>query len=330
MCRVALAAAIAVGLAACGDNEPECGTVEVLIGEHNVWSPMFAIDERFMYYADYDIDGFGTALVIRASRDGGGLVALGQLDYGEMFGNGLAYDETNLFWTGSGQEQTYFALNETPRAGGPPYTLAYLPGCVPFGMTTSATEVFAGMASCDPLPSRVTAVDKATGMKRIAWEAGMFDGDVRALAYADDTLFIGTTIALFAIRPSGTNVITAGSPIRHLEIHGGYLYYSEEHYGVFRTPTTGGPREQLYEYAPTNDRQGAFSVDGDDLYVAEPPHMLRVRNGSAQIIVNDLGSVSEIAASDGYAWWSALVYPNAPGGFDTFSGAIARVARPCD
>jgi hypothetical protein len=60
--------------------------------------------------------------------------------------------------------------------------------------------------------------------------------------------------------------------------------------------------------------------------------MLFVPLGSRtpQVLVNDLGSVSEIVARDGYAYWSALVFPNAPGGLDTFSGAIARVARPCD
>jgi hypothetical protein len=332
MRRVALAAATVVtaGLAACGDNEPECGAVEVLVGEHNVWAPMFTVDDRYMYYADYDIDGFGTALLLRGSRDGGGLVSFGQLEYGEMFGNGLAFDDRNVYWTGSRQQQTQYELYATPRAGGDAYGIAALPGCVPFGVTTSATEVFAGMAGCDSLPARVTAVDKTTGATRIAWEAGMFDGDVRALAYANDTLFVGTSIALFAVRASGTEVVTAGSPVRHLEVHDADIYYSEEHYGVFRVPASGGTREQLYAYQPTNDRQGAFSLDGEDLYIAEPPTMVRSRRGSTQVVVQNVGAVSEIAARDGYAWWSALVFPNTPGGLDTFSGAIARVARPCD
>jgi hypothetical protein len=327
MRRVAIVAAALAGLTACGDNGPACGHVELLVGDRNIWSPMFAVDDRFIYYADYDIDGDGTALVIRGSREGGGLQALGQLAYGETFGNGLAYDDLNVYWTGSTDEQSYFRLLVSPRAGGSAFPVLDL-SCVPFGVTASASNVYVGMAACGTHTSRVIAL--STGQP--AWTAGANDGDVRALATSGDTLFIGTSIALFAVRPSGTDVITAGNPIRHLEVHDDQLYYGMEHDGIYRTPVGGGPRERLYAYDPEGERQGAFSVEGDDLYVAEPPHMLFVPLGSRtpQILVNDLGSVSEIVARDGHAYWSALVFPNSPGGLDTFSGAIARVARPCD
>jgi len=329
MRRVAAAALV---LAACGDNGPACGHVEVLVGSRNVWSPMFAVDDRFIYYADYDVDGFGTQFLLRASRDGGGLQALSQIQYYEMFGTGLTYDDTNLFWTASREgDGLGYALYASPLGGGQ-FPIADLPACVPFGVTTSSTEVFAGMAGCDAFPARVTAVDKATNVERIAWEAGMNDGDVRTLAFAGDTLFIGTSIALFAVRPSGTEVITAGNAVRHFEVHDDLLYYSEEHDGIFRMPVAGGARERLYTFQPTGERQGVFSIEGDDLYVAEPPQMLfmTLTSRTPSVVVNDVGAVSEIVARDGYAYWSSLVFANAPGGLDTFSGAIARVARPCD
>ncbi|HUS28136.1 MAG TPA: hypothetical protein VMZ53_06490 [Kofleriaceae bacterium] len=335
MRRVATAALplLLLALGACGDNEPACGHVKVLVGGRNVWSPIFAVDEQHMYYADYDVDGYGTKLLLRASRDGGGLQSLGQVADYEMFGNGIALDDRNVYWTASRfLDNLGYSLYASPRAGGSPFPIANLPPCVPFGVTSSTTEVFAGTSACDAQPSRVTAVDKTTSNARIAWEAGMNDGDVRALAYGGDTLFIATEIALFAVRPSATEVVTAGNTIRHLEVHDDFLYYAEEHDGVYRTPLAGGTRELLYAYAPTGERQGAFSLDGDDLYVADPPHMMFVplATRTPQAIVHDVGSLSEISARDGYAWWSSLVLPAAPGGLDTFSGGIERVARPCD
>jgi hypothetical protein len=332
MRRVAALAALVL-TAACGDNEPACGHVEVLIGGRNVWSPMFAVDDRFIYYADYDLDGFGTKLMLRGSREGGGLQSLGQIPNYEMFGNGLAYDETTLYWTASRlQDGLGYALYQSPRAGGSEFLISNLPPCLPFGVATSPTEVFVGMAACDTFPARVTAVDKVAHTDRVAWEAGMNDGDVRALAFANDTLFIGTSIALLAVRPTETTVITAGSPVRHLEIHDGFLYYSEASNGIYRTPLAGGIRERLYEYEETDERQGPFSLEGEDLYVAEPPQMLLVPLSSREpsVVVKNLGSVSEIAARDGHAYWSALVLPGATGGLDTFSGGIERVSRPCD
>jgi hypothetical protein len=207
------------------------------------------------------------------------------------------------------------------------FPAASLP-CLPFAIATSPANVYVGMAGCGSITSRVFVL----GADQPVWTAGMNDGDVRSLAYGGDTLFIGTSIGLFAVRPSGTEVITAGNPVRHLEVHGDQLYYASEHEGVYRTPITGGARERLYAYAQDADRQGPFSVEGDDLYVSEPPQMLFVplTSRTPQVLVNDTGSVSEIVARDGYAYWTALVYPNSPGGLDTFSGAIARVARPCD
>lgn len=326
---VALAAVLLT--AACGDNGPTCGYVDLVVGERNVWAPMLAVDEQYIYYADYDIDGGGTRLMLRGSREGGGLRSLGQIGYTDFFGNGLAYDDLNLYWTAS-SEPTGYSLYVTPRVGGPQFPIAALPECVPFGATTSDTEIFIGMAACQNLPARVTAISKADSSERVAWEAGMYDGDVRALAYANDTLFIGTSIALFAVDASGPRVITAGNAVRHLEVHGDQLYYASEADGIYRMPVSGGPRERLYAFASSGARQGAFSLDGDDLYISEPPEILfmTLTARNPRVVVTQSGPMSELVARDGYAWWSTLAFPNSPGGLDTFSGAIARISRPCD
>ena len=222
MHRVALAAVVLT--AACGDNGPACGYIDVIVGERNVWAPMLAIDDQYVYYADYDIDGAGTRLMLRGSRDGGGLRSLGQIGYTDFFGNGLAYDDRNLYWTATSMP-TGYSLYISPRAGGAPFPLAALPECVPFGVTTSDTEIFVGMAACQDVPASVTAISKADSSARVAWQAGMYDGDVRALAFAGDRLFIGTSIALFAVDASGPTVITAGNPVRHLEVHDDLLFF---------------------------------------------------------------------------------------------------------
>lgn len=328
MRHVALAAVVLA--AACGDNGPACGYVDVIVGERNVWAPMLAVDDQSVFYADYDLDGDGTKLVLRASHDGSDLRALGQIGYTDFFGNGLAYDDLNLYWTAT--SDSGYLLFVSPRAGGAPFPIATLPECVPFGLTTSDTEIFVGMAACGELPARVTAISKATSAERTAWEAGMNDGEVRALAHAADKLFIGTSIALFSVTASGPTVITAGNPVRHLEVHDDQLYYSSETDGIYRTPVSGGPRERLYAYANTGARQGAFSLDGDDLYISEPPAILfmTLTTRKPQIVVGNSGPMSELVARDGYAWWSTLAFPNSPGGLDSFSGAIARITRPCN
>lgn len=327
---VALALLVAT---ACGDNGPSCGYVDVLLGLHNVWAPQLAVDDKFVYYSDYDVDGFGTQFLLRMSNTGGGFQALAtrpplQTD----FGIGLAMDETSLYWTASSQP-TGFSLYASKKTGGPTVELTSLPSCPPFGVATNGTEVFAGSSSCEDNPSRVFAVSLVDQTSRTAWTAGENDGDVRAVAATADTLYIGTTVALFAVRASGTQLLSADGAVRHIEIHDGVVYYSVENVGIF----AGG--ERIYTYDPATKGEGAFSIDDLirlDLYVAEPPRMMlqtltdpRTRP-YPRVVVENLGDGATIVAHGGFAYWSALVQPGAPGGLDTFSGGISRVTRPCD
>lgn len=323
MRRVALALLVATG---CGDNGPSCGYVDILLGLRNVWAPQFAVDDNYVYYSDYDVDGYGTQLVLRMNNAGGGIRALATRPAFETeLGVGFAVDATGLYWTAS-SAATGFSLYASPIAGGETLELATLPPCAPFAVATNATEAFAGSTSCDDLPSRVTAVTLTDHQSRVAWTAGQFDGDVRALAATADTLYVGTTVALFAVRASGPQVVNADGAVRHIEVHDGVVYYSVEDVGIY----AGGDR--IYTYDAATKGEGEFSLDGDDLYVAEPPRMMfqTLTDRHPRVVVQNLGDRATIVAHGGYAYWSALVQPGAPGGLDTFSGGISRVTRPCD
>lgn len=323
MRRVALALLVAT---ACGDNGPACGYVDILLGYRNVWAPQFAVDDNYIYYSDYDVDGFGTQFVLRMNHEGGGIQALASRPQFETeFGIGLALDAKSVYWAASSQP-TGFALFGSPVAGGPTSVLTALPACAPFAIAVNDSEVFAGSVSCDDKPSQVTAVTLAGDQTRVAWTAGEFDGDVRALAATADTLYVGTSVALFAVRTSGTQLINADGAVRHIEIHDGVVYYSVEDVGIY----AGGDR--IYTYDSATKNEGAFSVDGNDLYVAEPPRMMFMSliDRQKRVAVENLGDNVTIAANGGFAYWSALVQPGAAGGIDTFSGGISRVTRPCD
>jgi hypothetical protein len=322
MRRVALALLVATG---CGDNGPSCGYVDVVLGLRNVWAPQFAVDDNYVYYADYDVDGFGTQFVLRMNHGGGGIQALAtRSPFEQQFGIGLTVDATSVYWTGSSQP-TGFSLYASPIKGGQTIELTTLPPCTPFAVAANDTEVFAGTASCEDNPSQVFAVTRADKQSRIAWTGGEFDGDVRALAATADTLYVGTTVALFAVRASGTQLVKADGAVRDIEVHDGVVYYSVENVGIY----AGGDR--VYTYDPATKGEGAFSVDGDDLYVAEPPRMMfeTLTERHPQVVVEHLGDTVTIVAHGGYAYWSALVQPGAPGPLDTFSGGISRVTRPC-
>lgn len=324
MRRVALALLVAV--TGCGDNGPSCGYVDILLGLRNVWAPQFAVDDNYLYYADYDVDGFGTQFVIRMNHGGGGIRALAtRPPFEREFGLGLTVDATSVYWTGSSQP-TGFSLYASPIAGGQTSELTTLPACTPYAVAVSDSEVFAGTTSCDDQPSQVFAVTKADKQSRVAWTGGQFDGDVRALAATADTLYVGTTVALFAVRASGTQVVRADGAVRHIEIHDDVVYYSVENAGIY----AGGDR--IYTYDRATKGEGAFSVDGDDLYVAEPPRMMfqTLTDRHPRVVVENLGQTVTIAAHGGFAYWSALAQPGSAGPLDTFSGGIARVSRPCD
>src|SRR3954466_7044479 len=124
--RRVLLAGLLVAASACGDNAPTCGYVDVLIGGRNVWAPIFAVDATSMYYADYDIDGFGAQLIVRAPREGGPLQGIESRDYRTAFGEGTALDNGALYWTGTA-EPTGYALYATPIQGGETLVLSTLP-----------------------------------------------------------------------------------------------------------------------------------------------------------------------------------------------------------
>lgn len=319
---VALALLVAT---ACGDNRPSCGYVEILLGLRNVWAPQFAVDDNGVYYSDYDVDGYGTQFLLRMNHTGGGLRALAtRPPFLTEFGSGLALDATHAYWTGS--SAVGYSFYSSPIAGGETSQLAQLTTCAPFGVAVNSTEMFAGTEGCDDEPSKVYAVARADKATRVVWSAGIFDGDVRALAATEDTLYIGTTIALFAVHTTGTQVINADGAVRHIEIHNGEPVYSVEDYGVY----VG--RDRVYTYDVTTKGEGAFSLDGDDLYVAEPPRMMytTLTSQSPRVAVQNMGVVGKIVAHDGHAYWSAVVMPGSVGAFGTFSGGISRVERPCD
>lgn len=323
MRRVALALLVAT---ACGDNGPSCGHIDILLGLRNVWAPQFAVDDNYVYYSDYDVDGLGTQFLIRMNQTGGGIQALAtRPPFLTQFGAGLALDATAVYWTAS-SEPTGFSLYASPIKGGQTIELTTLPPCAPFAVATNGTEVFAGSTSCEDNASRVFAVTIADKQSRVAWTGGEFDGDVRALGATADTLYVGTTVALFAVRASGTQLINADGAVRHIEVHDGVVYYSVDDVGIY----AGG--ERIYTYDAATKGEGAFSVDGDDLYVAEPPRMMfsTLTDRHPRIAVRNLGETTTIVAHGGYGYWSALVQPGSAGGLDTSSGGISRVSRPCD
>ena len=221
-------------LAACGDNGDPCGYVDPIESFKNIWSLQLAVDATHIYSSDYDVDGEGTALVIREPLAGGPIQALGVRPTNQTFGRGVALDNTYLFWSAINDEasSSFFA---SPIAGGMPLLLAPLPACAPSGVAIDARFAYAGTLGCNDLPSSVIAVESATGTRSVVWTSEPSQGDVRALATGGGALFIGISTALFALR-DGTLETLAGSPTHHLEVHEDTLYYSTDEGGYLHRP----------------------------------------------------------------------------------------------
>lgn len=323
-------ALIALLVAACGDSGEACGHLDPLLVYQNVWSPQLALDDVHVFYSDYDVDGFGTQLVWRQPLAGGVEQPIADHRRGGPLGWGMAVDSSSLFWAAA-SEPTGNSLYSTPIDGGRTVELAALSLCPPRGIAVSSTHVYAGSIECEGDVARVVSVDRTTGESVIIWLAGSYDGHVQDLAVAGDVLFIGTTAALFRVDAAGTTVLDAGV-IGHIEIHGDTLYYSTEE-GIFAQPVAGRTHDAVYTYAPDLEDTGAFSIDGDDLYVAVPPQMLHVSlaSGESIVLLENIGKwIGPVIAHDGYAYWSALVVPNSElDALGTFSGGLFRVARPC-
>jgi hypothetical protein len=335
MRAVALAAAVCV-IAGCGDGQPPCGYVEVLIGYQNIWSGQLAVDDTHVYYADYDIDGAGTQLIWRQPRDGRGAEQpIATSPRGKLFGTGMAVDATHIYW--AAMADVGHSLYRTPVGGGAPLTVTPLGMCEPSAVTVSATHAYAATDGCNG-GAIVTRVELASGTADPLWIASTNDGDVRSLATIGDVLFIGTTTALFRVDADGTTTVLDAGPIAHVETHG-LLYYNNEE-GIFSRTATG-IRTSLFTF--TEDHTGAFSIDDngdgdldDELYLVEGSRLLHVavRGAEPVEVVDDLGYVpSRIIARDGFAYWSVLGLPTyAPGewGVGAFTGGVLRVSRPCE
>ena len=114
-----------------------------------------------------------------------------------------------------------------------------------------------------------------------------------------------------AVSDSSTQVLAVGDTVRHLEVHDDLLYYSVDRDGIYRRPLAGGAAELVHAYPMNLEHEGEFTLDGDDLYFAEPPHMMfmTLTDRHPRIIVEDLGEHNVIVALDGFACLSALVMP---------------------
>jgi hypothetical protein len=322
-------ALVLVSLAGCGDNAPECGHVQLLEANRNIWGGHIAIDDERVYYSDYD-NGFGTHLVFRQPRDGGQPLVIAARDEASRFGFGMAVDAAFVYWSAENEPAGY-ALLATPRLGGRTLELSAISECTATAVAVDAINAYASSRLCNngtiDVAAKVIAVPHAGGASREVWTSP--DADVVDLAARDGVVFIATSAGLVRASDVATELVD-GRPTYHAVIAGGELIYSTNE-SIIARPLAGGEPQTLYTFVTPISEPRAFGVDGTDLYIAEPPQMLFLpRGGEPTPIVRDMGAViTHIVARDGHAYWSTLAVPGSIGLFDTFSGGTMRVAAPC-
>ncbi len=323
--RIALAVCTAACMA-CGDNAPVCGHVEVLEGNRNIWPGQIAVDDERVYFSDYD-NSAGTRLVFRQPRDGGQPLVIAARDETQRFGFGMATDERYVFWAAE-DAPTGYTLFATPLLGGRSLELAGVSLCTANGIAVDAVAVYAGAIRCADEPARVIAVPHDGSGVREIWSS--LDADVTDIVGLGGDVVLATTAGL--VRVSGTTTeLLDGRPAYHVVIAGDELVYSTEE-EILAMPVAGGTPRTLYIYRTPITEVRAFAVDGDELYIAEPPELFFVRPGREPTpIVHDIGAaVTHIVARDGAAYWSTLAVRGSIGLPGTFSGAVLRVDRPCE
>src|SRR5687767_3825600 len=148
--RIALAAC----LVACGDNAPECGYVELLSHGRNIWPAQIAVDDRYVYYSDYD-NGSGVHLVFRQPRDGGDERVFASRARAVSFGYGMAVDARNVYW--AAELDIGYTLFATPVTGASTIDIGVVSACVARGIAVDAVNVYGGAVRCEGVAARVLA-----------------------------------------------------------------------------------------------------------------------------------------------------------------------------
>lgn len=323
--RIALAVCTAACMA-CGDNAPVCGHVEVLEAHRNIWPGQIAVDGERVYFSDYD-NGADTRLVFRQPRDGGQPLVIAARDQAQGFGFGMAINDRYLYWTADDAFLGY-ALFATPLLGGRSLELETISRCTANGVAVDAVATYAGAIRCDDQPARVIAVPHDGSDTREIWSS--LDADVTDIVSLGGDVVLATTGGLVRVSATATQLLD-GRPAYHVVLAGDELVYSTEE-EILALPVAGGAPRTLYTYRTPITEVRAFAVDGDELYIAEPPELMFVRPGGEPIrIVRDIGAaVTHIVARDGAAYWSTLAVRGSIGLPGTFSGAVLRVERPCE
>ncbi len=323
---------LVLGLAAsmgCGDNEPACGHAQLMVANRNIWGGQIALDDERIYYSDYD-NGADTHLVFRQPREGGQPLVIAARDHVSRFGFGMATDAKYLYWSGD-SGLTGYILMATPLLGGATLELGGISPCTAHGVAVDSLNAYAGAVRCNDgtdVQSRVVAVPHdGTGAFEV-WTSAT--GDVSAIAAQNGTIWIAATNGLYRVSSSGRELLD-GQPSYHVVIANDEVVYSTEE-AVKALPLSGGAARTLYTFHTPLDQPRAFAIDGDDLYVVEPPTLVLVTpDAEPVVLVKDMGgAITHIVAGSGSVYWPTLALPGSVGLLDTFSGGVMRVRRPCD
>jgi hypothetical protein len=320
----------ACSVAGCGDNDPPCGHVQLMSANRNIWGGHIALDDERIYFSDYE-NGARTRLIFRQPRDGGQELVIAARDTFSRFGFGMAVDATYLYWAAE-SPLIGFTLFATPRLGGATLELSGISPCTGSGIAVDRFNAYAGAVRCsdgsrDFASSVIAVPHDGSGVFEV-WSST--SADVSAIAALDGTIWIATSGGLYRVSNTGT-VLLDGRPSYHVVIAGGQLFYSTDE-AVKVRPLTDGTAQTLYAFTTSIEQPRAFAVDGTDIYISEPPS-LRLIAGDAEpvILVGDMGAaVTHVVAGNGSAYWATLAAPGSLGLFNSFSGGVFRVRRPCN